>query len=81
MCHRRFAQVERKSALGWGRLSLRRVVGFGGCVCGGKPSTNEITNARMNDVQMEVRFGVGEAVRAAGCGFRRARLWGKSVHE
>jgi hypothetical protein len=28
-------------ASGWGRLSLQRVVGFGGRVCGGKPSTNE----------------------------------------
>ena len=29
------------TASGWGRLSLRRVVGFGGRGCGGKPSTNE----------------------------------------
>jgi len=106
-------------------LSLRRVVGFGGRVRGGKPSTNETTNSRMDDVSWEslrtgwacpcgglwvsagasvgenrprmkprwqmddVQMGVvstsstqrlrgGGLVPAAGCGFWRARLWGKS---
>jgi hypothetical protein len=65
-----------ESASGWGRLSVRRVVGFGGCVRGGKPSTNgtTITNERCANGS---HFGVGEAVPAAGCGFRRACLWGE----
>jgi len=41
--------VQMEVASRWGRLSastgstqrVRRGVGFGGCVCGGKPSTNE----------------------------------------
>jgi hypothetical protein len=41
-------------ASGWVGLSLRRVVGFGGRVCGGKPSTNGVTNKRMDDVQKGV---------------------------
>jgi len=50
---------------------VRRDVGFGGRVCGGKPSTSKttMTNGRCADGS---HFGVGEAVRAMGCGFRRA---------
>ena len=45
-------------ASGLGRLSVRRVVGFGGRVRGVKPSTNETTNLRrMDDVQMGVASG------------------------
>lgn len=75
-----------KSALGWLGLFMRRVVGFGGRVCGGKPSTNEkprtfgewmapnssIREKFVDGFGVDVCFGVGELVRAAGCGFRRA---------
>jgi len=30
---------------------------------------------------VESRFGVGEGVREAGCGFRRVCPWGKAVYE
>jgi hypothetical protein len=61
------------TASGWVGLSLRRVVGFGGRVRGGKPSTNETTNLRrMDDVQMGVASGwVGLSVwRVVGFGGR-----------
>ena len=53
------------------RLSLRRVVGFGGCVCGGKPSTNENHECSNGRCANGSRFGVGGLVPAAGCGVRR----------
>jgi len=52
---------------------VRRVVGFGGRVCGGKPSTNETTNLRrMDGVQMGVASGWGRlsARRVVGFGGR-----------
>ncbi len=59
--------------------SVRWVVGFGGCVCGRKPSTNTL-RVRCDNHEPSAngrcangsRFGVGGVVRAAGCGFRRA---------
>jgi len=71
------------SASGWVGLSLRRVLGFGGRVRGGKPSTNENHDDEWTMCKREWfrqaqpnGFGVGGRVRAAGCEFRRARPWG-----
>ena len=67
------AQMEVASDWAW--LSLRRILGFGGCVRGGKPSTKKTTNARMDDVQMGVASGwVGLSLRRVvgfGGGFVR----------
>jgi hypothetical protein len=48
---------------------VRRVVGFGGRVCGGKPSTNETTNKLMDGVQMGVASGWGRLSVRRGVGF------------
>jgi len=62
--NKRMDGVQMEITSGWGMLSLRRVVGFGGRVCGEKPSTNETTSKRMDDVQMDVASGwVGLSMR------------------
>jgi len=74
---------------GLGGLVPERILGFGGRVRGEKPSTNE--KPRVNEWTMckwewfrqaqPNGFGLGGLVRAAGSGFRRACLWGTTVHE
>jgi hypothetical protein len=44
-------------ASGWVGLSVRRVVGFGGRVCGGNRPRMKTTNKRINGVQMGVASG------------------------
>jgi hypothetical protein len=62
----------------WAGLSLRRVLGFGGRVRGGKPSTNENHEPSANGrCANGSRFEAGGLVPAAGCGFRWACPWGK----
>ena len=74
--------VQIRVASEWVGLSLRRVLGFGRRVGGGKPSTNENHEPSANGrCANESRFGLGGIVPAAGSGFRRAWLWGKAVHE
>jgi len=54
-----------------------------------KPRINEWTKLRGSSIReifvdgfvVESRFGVGEGVREAGCGFRRVCPWGKAVYE
>jgi len=80
------AQVE--DASDWVDLSastgsaqrLRRVVGFGERVRGGNPSTNENHDDESTMCKWE-SLRTGGLVPAAGCGFRRACPWGKTVHE
>jgi len=56
---------------------VRRGVGFGGCVRGGKPSTNDTTNLRrMDDVQMRVASGWWRLSASTGSAQRVRRVVG-----
>jgi hypothetical protein len=88
--------VQMGVASDWAGLSLRRVLGFGGRVCGGNGLCHGLTDGNgwtarkwewfrqgFDTAQPPAQpngFGVGGLVRAAGCGLRRARPWGATVY-
>ena len=80
----RMDDVQMGVASEWVGLSLRRGVGFGGCVrvrgVGQRTLSRIHGRKRTNGAQMEVHFGLGAAVRATGSGFRRACPWTPSMH-